>query len=306
MNLGAHIYLWIERWSDREVGLCARARSLGLNSLELSVGLDVQFDAGLTRRAANDAGISLVLGPGGAWPEDADLAADDPAHRQAAYDFHRGIIDQTVAVGGLAYAGAVYGRPGKSLRRQPPDDELARAAEGLRGLAAHAAAAGIILAIEPMSRFRSHLVNTPAQAVRLIEMAGRPASLRVLIDTYHMVTELRDFAAAIRETGDLLWGLHACENDRGVPGGGLVRWPEVFAALKKTPADYVAFEGYNTALGDFGWRRGMFQNVCPDGDAFVRQGLAFICPLLRSVGGCEQFIPVSVDREHLSEKETYR
>lgn len=281
MNLGAHIYLWIERWSDRDVGVCARARSLGLNTLELSVGLDVPFDTALTRRAANDAGISLVLGPGGAWPEDADLAADDPAHRRAAYDFHRGIIDQTVAVGGLAYAGALYGRPGKSLRRLPPADELARAAEGLRGLAAHAATAGIILAIEPMSRFRSHLVNTPAQAVRLIEMAGRPASLRVLIDTYHMVTELRDFAAAIRETGDLLWGLHACENDRGVPGGGLVRWSEVFAALKETPADYVAFEGYNTALGDFGWRRGMYQDVCPDGDAFVREGLAFIHPLLR-------------------------
>jgi sugar phosphate isomerase/epimerase len=117
MNLGAHIYLWIERWSDREVGLCHRARALGLNTLELSVGLDVPFDAALTRRAANDAGISLVLGPGGAWPENADLVADDHTHRQAAYDFHRGIIDQTAAVGGVAYAGALYGRPGKSLRR---------------------------------------------------------------------------------------------------------------------------------------------------------------------------------------------
>jgi hypothetical protein len=57
MNLGAHIYLWIERWSDREVGLCARAKSLGLSTLELSVGLDVPFDAALTRRAANEAGI---------------------------------------------------------------------------------------------------------------------------------------------------------------------------------------------------------------------------------------------------------
>ena len=32
---------------------------------------------------------------------------------------------------------------------------------------------------------------------------------------------------------DLLWGLHACENDRGVPGGGLVPWREIFAALKQ-------------------------------------------------------------------------
>ena len=41
----------------------------------------------------------------------------------------------------------------------------------------------------------------------------------------------------IRETGDLLWGLHACENDRGVPGGGLVPWRDIFTALKSTKAD---------------------------------------------------------------------
>jgi hypothetical protein len=48
----------------------------------------------------------------------------------------------------------------------------------------------------------------------------------------------------------------------------------------------------------------MFQNVCPDGDVFVREGLAFICPMLRTVGGCEQFSPASVDFEHVSGKET--
>lgn len=281
MKLGAHIYLWMEKWSDREVGLFERAKKLGLDTIELSVGLDVPYDRALTRRAAKDAGITLVVGPGGAWPDNADLAADDPAHRRAAFDFHRSIIDETAEVGGICYAGALYGRPGKSLRRRPPADELARAAEGLRGLAAHAEKAGIMLAIEPMSRFRSHLVNQPAQAVKLIELAGRPANMRVLFDTYHMITELRDPAAAIRETGDLLWGLHACENDRGVPGGGLVPWREIFAALKQTKADYVAFEGYNTAIGDFGWNRGIFQNLCPDGDAFVSQGLAFIKPLLK-------------------------
>lgn len=63
-----------------------------------------------------------------------------------------------------------------------------------------------------------------------------------------------------------------------------MQWPEVFAAFKETEADYVAFESYNSALGDFGWRRGMFQNVCPDGDAFVRDGLAFINPILASAG----------------------
>lgn len=278
MKLGAHIYLWTERWADSEVGLCARARALGLDLLELSVGLDVKFAPALTRRAAADAGIGLLVGPGGAWPEGADLSADDPAYRRAALEFHRSIIDQAAELGAVAYAGALYGRPGKVLRRRPPADELPRAAEGLAQLAAHAQARGVVLVIEPMSRFRSHVCNTPAQALHLLALAGAPANLRVLLDTYHLVTEVRDYAAAIRSVGQNLWGLHACENDRGVPGGGLVPWGKIFPALRETPCAYVGLEGYNTgvATGDFGWRRGMFQDVCPDGDAFVRAGVAFI------------------------------
>lgn len=274
MKLGAHIYLWTERWSDAEVGLFDRARRLGLDAIELSVGLDVKFSAALTRRAAESAGISLLVGPGGEWPVGADLSDDEPANRRAALEFHQAIVDQAAGLGAMAYAGALYGRPGKVLKRRPPADELPRTAEGLHALAAHAQQAGVKIVIEPMSRFRSHVVNTPAQALRLLELAAHP-NLFLLLDTYHLVTEVRDYAAAIRSVGDRIWGLHACENDRGVPGGGLVPWPAVFAALKASRCEYVGFEGYNTGLGDFGFRRGMFQNVCPDGDAFVRAAVAF-------------------------------
>ncbi len=274
MKLGAHIYLWTERWSDAETGLFDRARGLGLDLIELSVGLDVKFSSAKTRRAAEAAGVGLLVGPGGEWPAGADLSDDDPANRRAALEFHRGIINQAAELGAVAYAGALYGRPGKVLRRRPPADEFPRTAEGLHTLAAHAQQAGVKLVIEPMSRFRSHVINTPAQALRMLELAAQP-NLSILLDTYHLVTEVRDYAAAIKSVGDKLWGLHACENDRGVPGGGLLPWPEIFAALKTTKAEYVGFEGYNTGLGDFGWRRGMFQNVCPDGDAFVCEAVAF-------------------------------
>ena len=274
MKLGAHIYLWMERWSDAEVGLFDRARGLGLEMIELSVGLDVKFSAAATRRGAASAGIGLLVGPGGAWPDGADLSDDEPVNRRTALEFHKSIINQSAELGAVAYCGALYGRPGKVLRRRPPADEFPRTAEGLHTLAEHAQKAGVTLVIEPMSRFRSHVINTPAQALRMLQLAAHP-NLRILLDTYHLVTEVRDYAAAIRAVGDQLWGLHACENDRGVPGGGLLPWPEIFAALKTTQAEYVGFEGYNTGIGDFGWRRGMFQNVCPDGDAFVREAVAF-------------------------------
>lgn len=278
MKFCGHIYLWTEAWSDRAVGLFQRGRALGLDLLEISVGDDVLFDAALTKRAAADAGMGIVIGPGGKWPDGADLSDDEPTNRRLAFDWHRQQIDLAVAMGASAYSGALYGRPGKVLRRRPPADEYARTAEGLHGLAAYAQQAGIGLGIEPMSRFRTHLVNTPSQALRLVELAAHP-HLKIAIDTYHLATEVRDLPVEIRKVGPRLMALHACENDRGVPGGGLMPWREIFAAVRETPAEFVEFESYNTALGDFGFQRGLFQNQCPDGDAFVRQGLNFVRPL---------------------------
>lgn len=279
MQYAAHIYLWTQRWSDRETALFARARALGLDLLEIAVGDDVSFDPALTRRAAEDAGMGTVIGPGGQWPDDADLSGDEPAHRQRAFDWHRRQIDLAAAMGAKAYSGALYGRPGKVLRRRPPADELARTAEGLHGLADHAQQAGVGLGIEPMSRFRTHLVNTPAQAWRLVELTAHP-HLKIAIDTYHLATEVRDLPGEIRKVGPKLMALHACENDRGVPGGGLMPWAEIMTAVRETPAELIEFESYNTSLGDFGFERGMFQNQCPDGDAFVRQSLEYVRPLV--------------------------
>lgn len=275
MHYAAHIYLWTDRWSDREVGLFARAKKLGVDLLEIAVGEDVVFDPAVTCRAAKDAGVGLVLGPGGGWPERIDLSGDDGGDRQGALDWHRKWIDLAVVLGARGYGGAVYGRPGKVLKRRPPPEELPRTAEGLHILAAHAQQAGVNLAIEPMSRFRTHLVNTPAQALRLLELTAHP-HLKIALDTYHLVTEVRDLPAAIRAVGPKLSSLHACENDRGVPGGGLLPWPEIIAAVKETPAEFIELESYNTSLGDFGWSRGVFQNLCPDGDVFVRQGLGYL------------------------------
>ena len=82
MKYAAHIYLWTKIWADREVGLFARAKALGMDLLEISIGDDILFDVALTNRAAKDAGMEIVIGPGGLWPEGADLSDDDPANRK--------------------------------------------------------------------------------------------------------------------------------------------------------------------------------------------------------------------------------
>jgi D-psicose/D-tagatose/L-ribulose 3-epimerase len=276
MKLGLHCYLFTERWSDDRLDVLNTARDLGAGCFEVVVGDDIDFTPRLTRRRAEALGLTLTVGPGGLWPPECDISADEPADRARGVAWHRKQIDLAGELGAAAYIGALYGHPGTVKRRVPPADEYPRTADGLHRLAEYAASRGVVLALEPMSHFRTHIANTPEQIVRLVTLADHP-NLGVLLDTYHMITEERDYGAAIQAVGDRLWGLHACENDRGVPGGGLVPWDQVFAALRDIAFDgFVLLEAYNSSLSDFAFRRGMFHDVCPDGEAFARQGLAFI------------------------------
>jgi len=285
MKYGAHCYLFTERWSDDQLHLLDQAKELGLNMFELSVGDDVPFDHRRTRDRAASLGLDLMIGPGGAWPLQCDLSSDDPAERKMGLAWHKKQVDVAGEIGAVAYAGAMYGHPGVVKRRRPPADEYRWTAEGLHALGEYAAEQEVIIALEPMSHFRTHLVNTPEQLLRLIGLADHE-SLRVLFDTYHSVTEIRSYGRALKMLGTRLYALHACENDRGLPGSGLIPWGEVFETLHEIGFEgYVGLEGYNSTINDFAFQRGMFHNVCPDGRRFVKEGISFLRQMESSTKG---------------------
>ena len=276
IKLGVHSYIFTETWSDQCLDILNQARSLGASMFEIGVGDDVSFTPRLTRQRAEALGLELVVSPGGQWPLSCDLASDQAAERQLGLAWHKRQVDLAAELRAIAYTGALYGHPGVVKRRKPPLDEYAWVAEGLHALAAYGQRLDVAIVIEPMSHFRTHLVNTPEQAMRLIGLADHD-NLRVLLDTYHLVTEVRDYGQAVRTVADRLWGIHACESDRGSPGGGLVPWEAMFGALREIAFDGpILLESYNSSLGDFAYRRGMFHDVCPDADDFVRRGFAFI------------------------------
>jgi D-psicose/D-tagatose/L-ribulose 3-epimerase len=284
MKLGVHNYLFTEGWTDADLGVLDVCAGLGAGCFEIAIGDDRAFTLARTRAAAERLGLELIVSPGGLWPVACDLSADDPADRATGLAWHCRQVDVAAELGATAYTGALYGHPGTVQRRRPPADELPRTAAGLHRLAEYAAARQVRIVLEPMSRFRTHLAHTPQQAMDLIARADHP-NLSVLFDTFHAVSEVRDYAAATAATAGRLWGLHACENDRGVPGGGLVPWDGIFAALARIGFDgYLVLETYNTGLGDFGFRRGIFRDLCPDGAAFARAGFAFLAGQLARHG----------------------
>lgn len=276
IRYGAHSFLFTNRWSDESLGLLDTVRGLTLDWFEIAVGDDVSFTVARTRRRAQDLGLELVLSPGGKWPIECDLAADSPQERMAGLEWHKRQVNLAYELGAVAYAGALYGHPGSVKRRPPTEEENKWIAESLHDLAEYAEHSGVQIVLEPMSHFRTHVVNKPEQLDHLIDLAGHH-NLFTLLDTFHLLTEIRDYAQAIRSVRERLWGMHLCENDRGVPGSGLVPWPAVFSTLAEIHFQgHLGLESYNSSIPGFAYERGMFHDVCPDGSAFVRESLAFI------------------------------
>lgn len=53
----------------------------------------------------------------------------------------------------------------------------------------HTPPRNVHIVLEPMSHFRTHVVNTAQQLLALITLADHPATSWALFDTYHLITE---------------------------------------------------------------------------------------------------------------------
>lgn len=273
---GAHQFLWIEYWRDDSLYILDQVWELGLEGFEISLGDDIDFNPIPVREKAGELGLELTVGPGNIWPMECDISSELIDNQRLGIAWHRRIIERAADIGAVAYNGATYGHPGHILRQPRQHSDLERIAQNLHSLAKYAASLGVKLVIEPMSRFRTHLVHSAQEAVDLLSLVQHP-NLFINLDTYHMITEERDYANAIKTCGAALWGIHASESDRGVPGGGLVPWNDVFSSLVDVcPNARILMETYNTGKQGFGYKRGIFKDVCPDATDFVKNGLVFL------------------------------
>ena len=169
MKYGAHCYIFTDQWTDNSLAMLDQASRLGLDFFEISLGDDVHFDYAATRRHAEQLGLELTVSPGAEWPLPCDLSSEIAEERAAGLTWHKQQVDVAAELGATAYAGALYGHTGVVKKRRPHQDEIPWMAEGLHQLASYGEQAGVAIVIEPMSHFRTHLINTPVQALRLLE-----------------------------------------------------------------------------------------------------------------------------------------
>ncbi|MFI6694375.1 sugar phosphate isomerase/epimerase family protein [Streptomyces sp. NPDC050433] len=225
------------------------------------------------------AAVVAVMPPG------RDLVATDPATVGATQDYLRRCVDAAHTIGAPVVAGPVYAAVGRSWRMTGGERAAAWAEwrEHIAPVVAHARDAGVTIAVEPLNRYETSLLNTVAQCLTAMDGLD-PAGIGIALDVYHQNIEERGLPGAVREAGSRIVHVQVCANDRGAPGADHLDWPGFLTALTDSgyrgPLCIESFTAHNDAIAV---AASVWRPLAPSQDALATDGLAFLRRVLAGI-----------------------
>jgi D-psicose/D-tagatose/L-ribulose 3-epimerase len=150
------------------------------------------------------------------------------------------------------------------------------AVKNLRIVCEMAAARNLEIALEPLNRFESDLINNINDVKRLIEDIDHPAA-KIILDGFHMNIEEPDIERAIIAAGDRLIHLQVSENYRGTPGTGQTRWDAYKRGLEAINyKGVVSIESFTPENKELAGAVCIWRPLAESQDGFAVQGINFL------------------------------
>lgn len=100
----------------------------------------------------------------------------------------------------------------------------------LKDISKYAEDSGVTLAIEPINRYETYLVNTIEQASRMARQADSKA-IAIMADAFHMSIEEANVAASVVRAGALVRHVHIADSNRAAAGMGHTDFSSLLNAL---------------------------------------------------------------------------
>ncbi len=237
----------------------AKIAALGYDGVELAIRDPRLVDGDEITRVVSSSRLGVpAIGTGQAWGEEGLSYTDpDPAIRKAAIERTICHIPFAARTGAVIIIGLLRGlvRPGVSH-----DRAMGWLVEALRECCAVAAAEGVRIALEPINRYETSLVNNAREGMDLLERVAAD-NMGLLLDTFHMNIEEPVMEESVRLCGDRIFHFHVADSNRWHPGAGHIDFESVLQALFRT-----GYDGY--VSGEF--------MPLPDADTAAQRGIAFL------------------------------
>lgn len=274
MKFGVNTLLWTAGFDLSHLDLLPRLKERGFDGVEIATFRFDGFPARQIRKALENCALECTFCS--ALTGELSLVGEDAAVRRRALAFLRQGIETAAELGAGIMVGPYCAPVGQLLGRRRTADEWRRAVEGLQSVGDVLDACRVTLAVEPLNRFETYFLNTAADAAALCDQVGHPR-VGVLFDTFHANIEEKDIGAACRSLGPHLKHVHACENDRGIPGTGHVEWDALFGALRDLGYDgWLVIESFGFGIPEIAAAACIWRDLAPSTEAIAFEGLRFL------------------------------
>ncbi len=190
----------------------------------------------------------------------------------------RDCIDACVELECNLFVRPVYSAVGRANleTKEVKKEQWKSVVKNLREVCKYTEDKNVFIALEPLNRFETDFINICSDAIRLIKDVGSD-NLKIHLDTFHMNIEEKSSKQAILDAGDLLFHVHASENNRGAPGTGQVHWNEIASALRTTGYDkYIVIESFTPEVKVIAKAASIWRQTEKGGYVLAEKGIKFL------------------------------
>lgn len=276
VKLGVSTWLWTSPFTSDSVALFPKIKSMGYDVVEIPVEYPDLIDGLVVKRALKENALEAVVC--GAFGPTRDLTNEDPEVHKHCFDYISKCFNFCHAWEAGFLAGPMYSSVGKA-RMVPPEQrklEWDRAVTNLRKACELAEENGLMIAIEPLNRFETDLVNTAEDAMKLVRDIDHHAA-GIMLDSFHMTIEERDLETAVIAAGDKLIHVQVSENYRGIPGTGQTNWQSLKRGLDRIGyRGTVSIESFTPDIKELAGAVCIWKDLAESQDDFAINGLAFL------------------------------
>lgn len=253
---------------------------MGFDAVEIPVEYPELIDGNEVRKALEANGLSPIVCA--AFGPTRDLTHDDPSVHKNCIDYVIRCFELCNQLDAKFVAGPMYSSVGKA-RMVPAEQrkiEWERAVTNLRKVCKISEDYGTQIALEPLNRFETDLINTAEDVLRLVRDINHPAA-KILLDSFHMSIEERDIEKAIVTAGEHLIHVQVSENYRGIPGTGQTPWQSFKKGLERVNyKGCISIESFTPEIKELAGAVCIWKNLADDQDQFASEGLRFLKGLL--------------------------
>ncbi|MDB5262179.1 MAG: xylose isomerase protein [Adhaeribacter sp.] len=276
VKFGVTTWLWTSPFSTESVSLFPKIKEMGYDKVEIAVEDPALIDTAVVKRALLENNLEAIIC--GAFGPTRDLTSEDETLHQNCFNYIQSCLQICVDLGATFLAGPMYSAVGKARLVSPAQKQIEwnRAVTNLRKVCEMASEKGLFIALEPLNRFESDLINTTEDVVRLIKDIDHEAA-KIILDGFHMNIEEPDIEAAIRAAGANLIHVQVSENYRGTPGTGQTRWDAFRRGLEAI--DYtgtVSIESFTPEIKELAGAVCIWKPLAESQDKFASEGLQFL------------------------------